>query len=172
MEYRSKTFTSRKELYEVCDKIEEIIRVYNFCSVSDIMDLTDDPKKKNRDETLKDKYYGIYNIDKLRRYCNDVDGIYYFVIKVLDIYDDHLLEKLENNNDLVNHPDHYISESGLEAIDVIKAFTSELEGYEAVATSQVLKYILRWKNKNGLEDLKKAKWYLEDLIKYVEEENN
>lgn len=70
--------------------------------------------------------------------------------------------------DAVNHPQHYISETGLEAIDVIEAFTFDLKGIEAVCTGNILKYICRWKNKNGLQDLKKAQWYLERLIKHVE----
>lgn len=70
--------------------------------------------------------------------------------------------------DMVNHPQHYISETGLETIDVIEAFTFDLKGVEAVCTGNVLKYICRWKNKNGLEDLKKAQWYLERLINHVE----
>lgn len=70
--------------------------------------------------------------------------------------------------DEVNHPQHYISETGLETIDVIEAFTFDLKGIEAVCTGNILKYICRWKNKNGLQDLKKAQWYLERLIKHVE----
>lgn len=58
--------------------------------------------------------------------------------------------------DAVNHPQHYISETGLEAIDVIEAFTFDLKGIEAVCTGNILKYICRWKNKNGLQDLKKG----------------
>ena len=68
-----------------------------------------------------------------------------------------------------NHPEHYKTKSGLETIDVIRAFTEDLVGIEAVDTAQVIKYICRWKKKNGLEDLKKAKWYLDDLIEYVEQ---
>lgn len=68
----------------------------------------------------------------------------------------------------INHPDHYKTKSGLEAIDVIKAFTEDLKGVEAVDTANIIKYICRWKKKNGLEDLKKAQWYLNDLIKTVE----
>ena len=74
--------------------------------------------------------------------------------------------------DLVNHPQHYKTKSGLEAIDVIEAFTDGLQGYEAVETGNVLKYICRWKKKNGLEDLKKAQWYLSRLISKLEKENN
>lgn len=70
--------------------------------------------------------------------------------------------------DLVNHPDHYKSEIGLETIDVIEAFTFDLKGIEATDTGNVLKYMCRWKKKNGLQDLKKAQWYLNHLIDHVE----
>lgn len=70
--------------------------------------------------------------------------------------------------DNVNHPKHYQSKSGLETIDVIEAFTEDLVGGEATNTGNVLKYMCRWKSKNGLEDLKKAKWYLDRLIGIVE----
>lgn len=77
-----------------------------------------------------------------------------------------------NNVDLVNHPPHYKSESGLETIDVIVAFTQGLEGAEAVYTGNIIKYICRWKKKNGLQDLKKAQWYLNHLIEIVKENEN
>lgn len=70
--------------------------------------------------------------------------------------------------DNVNHPKHYQSKSGLETIDVIEAFTEDLAGGEATNTGNVLKYMCRWKSKNGLEDLKKARWYLDRLIGIVE----
>ena len=72
------------------------------------------------------------------------------------------------NVDLVNHPDHYQSETGLETIDVIEAFTFDLKGIEAVCTANVIKYICRWKKKDGLRDLKKAQWYLNRLIEIIE----
>ena len=71
--------------------------------------------------------------------------------------------------DNVNHPAHYMSNTGLETIDVIEAFTYDLVGLEAVCTANVIKYICRWKHKNGVEDLKKAQWYLNKLI---EKESN
>ena len=74
----------------------------------------------------------------------------------------------ESNDKMVSHPSHYQSESGLEVIDVIEAFTSDLNGIEATDTGNVLKYMCRWKSKNGLEDLKKAQWYLNHLINHVE----
>lgn len=77
---------------------------------------------------------------------------------------------MEENSkvDNVNHPKHYQTTIGLETIDVIEAFTENLKGAEATNTGNVLKYMCRWKEKNGLEDLKKAEWYLKRLIKMVE----
>ena len=69
---------------------------------------------------------------------------------------------------MVEHPSHYISETGLETIDVIEAFTFDLKGIEATDTGNIIKYICRWKQKNGLQDLKKAMWYLNHLINHVE----
>ena len=72
--------------------------------------------------------------------------------------------------DLVNHPEHYKAKNGLEAIDMIAAFTEGLQGMEAVCTANALKYLCRWHKKNGVEDLKKAKWYIEYLINMKEYE--
>ena len=73
----------------------------------------------------------------------------------------------KKNADMVNHPDHYKAETGMEVIDVIEAFTFDLKGIEATDTGNVIKYICRWKKKNGLEDLEKARWYLNRLIDLV-----
>ena len=77
--------------------------------------------------------------------------------------------RARNGFDMVNHPSHYKAKNGMEVIDVIEAFTANLEGYEATHTGNVIKYICRWKEKNGLEDLRKAQWYLNRLIKNIEE---
>lgn len=70
--------------------------------------------------------------------------------------------------DIINHPLHYQSKKGMEVIDVIEAFTEDLEGIEATDTGNIIKYICRWKKKNGIEDLKKIEWYLKHLINYLE----
>ena len=73
----------------------------------------------------------------------------------------------ESEDKMVSHPPHYQSKTGLEVIDVIEAFTSDLKGIEATNTGNVLKYMCRWNSKNGLQDLEKAKWYLDHLIDHV-----
>lgn len=69
------------------------------------------------------------------------------------------------------NPDYYRHEGAPETIDVIKAWTAELEGIEAVCTANIIKYISRWKSKNGAEDLRKLVWYAEKLIEEVEKED-
>ena len=73
-------------------------------------------------------------------------------------------------DDLVSHPGHYQSVSGLEVIDVVEAFTEGLSGAEATNTGNILKYVCRWKKKNGIQDLRKAMWYLQRLINHLEKE--
>ena len=63
----------------------------------------------------------------------------------------------------VDHPPHYTA-GKIECIEAIEAATTGLEGLEAVCTANVIKYVSRWKRKNGLQDLEKAKWYLDRLI--------
>ena len=74
----------------------------------------------------------------------------------------------ECEDKMVSHPSHYQSSSGLEVIDVVEAFTEGLEGIEATDTGNVIKYICRWKSKNGIQDLKKVLWYTTHLIEHLE----
>lgn len=64
--------------------------------------------------------------------------------------------------DNVNHPKHY-TQGGIECIDALAAATNGLVGIEAVDTANALKYLWRWKYKNGVEDINKAIWYLNHL---------
>lgn len=73
--------------------------------------------------------------------------------------------------DVINHPTHYQSETGLEVIDVVEAFTFDLNGIEATDTGNIIKYICRWKKKNGIEDLEKIIWYTQHLINHVKKMN-
>lgn len=68
------------------------------------------------------------------------------------------------NNDNIISPNHYTSGKGFEVFDVQEAFIHELKGMSANYWCNIVKYILRFQRKNGVEDLKKAKYYLEKLI--------
>lgn len=72
----------------------------------------------------------------------------------------------------VNNPDHY-NRGGTEVIEIIEDATEHLRGYPMVGflVGNIIKYLLRFKHKNGAEDLKKARWYLDRLITTEEESN-
>lgn len=71
------------------------------------------------------------------------------------------------DDDMVNHPSHY-TQGGIECIDALKAATVSKTGIEAVCTANVIKYLWRYEEKNGIEDVKKARWYIDRLIKELE----
>lgn len=74
----------------------------------------------------------------------------------------------ESNVDMVNHPSHY-TQGGIECIDALKAATVSKTGIEAVCTANAIKYLWRYEEKNGIEDVKKARWYIDRLIIELEE---
>lgn len=69
--------------------------------------------------------------------------------------------------DNVNHPNHY-TQGKYEVIDIIEDITKD--GFEGYLVGNILKYISRYKYKNGLEDLKKSRFYLNKLIEVKENE--
>lgn len=72
--------------------------------------------------------------------------------------------------DNVNHPQHYTT-GKIEVIDIMEDQLNP-EEYRGYIKGQVLKYITRERYKNGLEDLKKAYWYLGRLIQKMEAEGS
>lgn len=74
----------------------------------------------------------------------------------------------ENNPDMVSHPKHY-TQGDIECIDALKAATVGKRGIEAVCVANVIKYLWRFEEKNGIEDVRKAKWYIERLLKEMGE---
>ena len=70
--------------------------------------------------------------------------------------------------DYLVNPKHYKSDKGLECIDCIEGVVQDLVGVEATDTGNIMKYLWRWKNKDGVNDLKKAQWYINHLIAHVE----
>ena len=74
----------------------------------------------------------------------------------------------KDTEDMINHPAHYTQE-GIECIDCIGAVASSYSGEAAVCVGNIVKYLYRSKHKNGLEDLQKAKWYMDRLVEKTKE---
>ncbi len=67
--------------------------------------------------------------------------------------------------DAIN-PTHY-TRGAVECIDAIEAATVDKRGIEAACTANIIKYLWRYEAKNGIEDVKKARWYLERLLAHL-----
>ncbi len=79
--------------------------------------------------------------------------------------------KKKKTDDPVNHPNHYQGRNGLETIDVMRNFLSK-DGFVSYCIGNCLKYLCRYRNKNGIEDLKKAQVYLNWAIEEESKEDN
>lgn len=67
------------------------------------------------------------------------------------------------DDDAVN-PSHY-QQGKIQCIDAIESATTNLQGIEAFCTGNAIKYLWRWREKNGVQDLRKAQWYIDKLEK-------
>lgn len=77
--------------------------------------------------------------------------------------------KEEGTIDNVNHPSHYINNpKGIECINAMEAGLGK-EAVMSFCLCNAFKYIFRTQNKNGIEDVKKAIWYLNKFISLYEE---
>ena len=82
----------------------------------------------------------------------------------------HDMEEIKPEPDMVNRPPHY-NTAEIECIDAIRAATGDGFGYHLQGT--ILKYIWRYQHKgNALQDLKKARWYLDKLIEWNDPSTN
>ena len=73
----------------------------------------------------------------------------------------------QKSEDTPINPSHY-KKGDIECIDAVEVAISNLKGPEANSTANVIKYMWRWKDKNGVIDLKKARWHIERLIDKIE----
>nr|DAT58945.1 MAG TPA: nucelotide kinase [Caudoviricetes sp.] len=71
------------------------------------------------------------------------------------------------NTDNVNNPKHYAGTCSLECIDIMEVILGE-EAVKHFCLGNAFKYLWRYKNKNGEEDLKKAEWYLNYVGKDID----
>ena len=65
------------------------------------------------------------------------------------------------------NPSHYRN-GKVECIDALESATVGKRGVEAVCVANVIKYLWRYEDKNGFEDVKKAQWYLNRLIQSID----
>ena len=153
-----------KERFEMNSPVDEYVLVTNKeIARKNAIDLNKYYKVVKKYE---DGGISIYNprTGYLVRLSRDDFALSYTFVKPVDKE-----EKTKNEPDLVNHPSHY--ETGkFECIEVME----EALGRDVVkgfCIGNAFKYLYRAKRKNGLEDLKKAQWYLNRVISMEDEDN-
>ena len=126
-------------------------------------------------------YYGltknkVYNVLKKDWTSYEIENDYGKICSYTDALFEVVTEdKMTKSNindilDNVEHPSHYCR-GGIECIDAIEASLGKDE-FTGFLRGNIIKYVWRYKDKNGLEDLKKAQWYLNKLIEVVKNGNN
>lgn len=135
------------------------MKVKCVCSIYDGL-----TKNKTYDVIKKDWYS--YEI------VNDFGKAKYYPVALFEVVTTDKMTKPNINDilDNVEHPSHYCR-GGIECIDAIEASLGKDE-FTGFLRGNIIKYVWRYKDKNGLEDLKKAQWYLNKLIEVVKNGNN
>lgn len=115
--------------------------------------------------------WGADEVDVTRHVLGEYDGATVHCVRVIamrEAPEPCYESKAETSKpDMVNHPSHY-TQGGIECIQALEAATINLKGIEAVCTANAIKYLWRWKQKNGVEDLEKARFYINYLINNAE----
>lgn len=109
----------------------------------------------------------------------DEQGDYYLILSdegIKNYYIKDRFKKMDNDKftitqntneekpDMVNHPKHYTSGTlGIEVINTMEMCSTE-EEFMGYLRCNALKYISRFENKNGLEDVKKCAWYVKKYL--------
>lgn len=116
------------------------------------------------------EYIGAGYENRIQVHCISDNRYYYYRLEDGKTITDGEVPPLEKDKEkeAVNHPAHY-TQGDIECIDAIKAATVGKTGIEAACVGNVIKYLWRYESKNGVEDCRKAKWYLDRLIKEVAE---
>lgn len=147
---------------------EKAQALYDFCD-NKTFNCTDCPLSKKYDKET-DEYTDTYacvfdemSDDMLNKCYNWYKELYPAACENAE----NECSEVEPDADMVNHPSHY-NQGGIECIDALKAATVSKTGIEAVCTANAIKYLWRYEEKNGIEDVKKARWYIDRLIKELE----
>lgn len=154
-------FTNRENASNCLNTLKELTREYGEVSVADLNELTGRLDYSFRDKDL------VWSLADLNN-ASIENGYGSYLVLVLPDPHSRDLEVCSEDDEMVSHPPHYQSETGMEVIDVIEAFTFDLKGIEATDTGNIIKYACRWKKKGGVQDLKKILWYTNHLINHIE----
>lgn len=99
------------------------------------------------------------------------------IIKSIDGYivpPEGCIKPIDHTKPFDNINPHHYRKGKIECIDAIESATTGKTGFEGALVANIIKYLWRYEEKNGLEDVKKTQWYINKLVQAVQEreENN
>ena len=110
-----------------------------------------------------DDYLQLMSADKPQDKPKKVGKLKAKIVKVVEAKDEVKADvQGVKENDPIN-PNHY-RQGKVECIDCIESATSSLTGFEGFCTGNAIKYLYRWKQKGGKQDLEKSKWYISQML--------
>ena len=129
----------------------------------------------------KDSYFDKHDLEWCHCYSNMITGDLVwqrpqqpeslpFVDDEVQSINDQYAEIEQVRQDVINHPRHY-TQGKVECIDALESATIGKSGIEAVCVANIIKYLWRYEEKNGIEDVKKAQFYLNRLLATLENNN-
>ncbi|WP_373752344.1 DUF3310 domain-containing protein [Jeotgalibaca porci] len=142
----SELYPSYDEMY-VSPDYETVAKTETISKVLELIDQLDEPTEIKRGLEA-----GGISVEELNRITNAKA---------------HGYDELPAVQDIINEPIHYKGRHGLEAIEVVRNFGND-DMIAGFYWGNAIKYMTRYRNKNGLEDLKKARKNLDWLIEHME----
>lgn len=133
--------------------------------VGDKVRCIDNQFKKNR--LTIGEVYEIVSV----KYSQDIDATYVYLKNDTTAYVESRFEKVTKESEELENTTRYKTNSGKQLFDI---FEDDLLTYEQVTgfyLGNTIKYLKRYKQKNGVEDLKKVKVYVDQLIKLEEKQD-
>lgn len=155
--------------------VEQLLKTFAHFIEEDILDIEAElysHANDNTNESSPVEDFKAFMKDQCDKHKDQVDAYNYIANQgaIDTAYNDEIKSvKSYSDNDPVNHPKHYQASNGLEAIDCIEAFVEDLPGDIGYLIGNAMKYLCRFDKKGKpVEDLQKARWYIERAIKDIE----
>ncbi len=123
--------------------------------------------EKEKKRVVKKRKLYLKSFDIWREECNNAE-FFFDKESTIKFTDKAKAEAVAETPDIINEPNHYKGKHGIETIDVIRNFGND-DMIAGFYWGNAIKYMTRYRNKNGLEDLKKARKNLDWLIEHMEE---
>lgn len=161
--------------------IRNRIRIRHQLNSTNYITIKDVEEVKGKDSSVNHKDYAVlYNYYKNGEFQGDIKSVFTMPTSILESNLDDIIKQDESRYtlgdsapkaDMVNSPDHYKKRYIREVIQSIKGLCTP-EEYRGYLKGSKIKYLARYQDKGGIEDLEKGQWFGAELIAFEKEQIN